>query len=378
MLNISCTEKFEGKLQRRDEQGNGRSLRTLGSMVDFFSNDYLGYGRSELLQKKVAQALQNSSLLGGTGSRLLSGHNEVVEELEYKLAEVLSAETALLFSSGYTLNIGLPQALTDEDDFILCDVSVHASIKNGCRLSRAKTFYFRHNDLSHLEQKLKRLALLRKSNSLVFVFVESLYSMDGDEVSLYDLVSLCRSFDAQVVIDEAHSLGTDKNHKLGMSIGFGLHEDIFARVYPFGKALGFSGAVVVGNHLLKKLLINFCHSFIYSTALPFSVLTTIKEIWEYFLKENESFFQLQENLSFFYKELNEQTVCQGPIYIHRFKDIETLKACSLYLKEKNFAVAPIYSPTVRKGCERLRISIHAHNTCDEMRELVQMMKGTTQ
>jgi 8-amino-7-oxononanoate synthase len=254
-------------LERRRQ---AHSLRTMApvaeGMVDFSSNDYLGLARdAHLLEQAHAKVMQLRPLRGGaTGSRLLSGTHAYMCEVEDKLASVFDAEACLVFNSGYQANTALLATIPQRGDTILCDELIHASLREGARLSFAGRHYFRHNDLNDLEQRLQ------KAKGHCFVVVESVYSMDGDRAPLKEILDLCGQYGAHVVVDEAHSTGLWGARGEGLLCVEGLHRHpaLLARVYTFGKAIGGHGACVAGSRLLIDYLVNFARAFIYTTALP--------------------------------------------------------------------------------------------------------------
>jgi 8-amino-7-oxononanoate synthase len=164
-------------LQQRREAGAFRSLRQNHTLIDFCSNDYLGFARSPAFNKNLEKHLRSNASAGSTGSRLLSGNTACAEALELHIAAWHGAEAGLIFNSGYDANLGLFSCISSRGDTILYDALSHASIRDGIRLSKASAFAFRHNDVEHLETRLKESA---KVGSQVFVAIESVYSMDGD------------------------------------------------------------------------------------------------------------------------------------------------------------------------------------------------------
>jgi 8-amino-7-oxononanoate synthase len=219
------------------------------------------------------EALSSSDGWGGsTGSRLISGNSKQAEATEAFLADFHQAEAALIFNSGYDANVGLFSALGNRHALILYDELVHASIHDGLRLSLAKKIKFRHNDVAHLQQ-----LLTRHQAETVYIAVESVYSMDGDQAPLKALAELAELCGAGLVVDEAHATGVYGEKGEGLVVADGLAHRVYARVHTFGKAIGLQGAVVVGTNVLKNYLINFSRSFIYSTALPPALYSHIQE-----------------------------------------------------------------------------------------------------
>src|SRR4051812_47447788 len=194
---------IKGKLQKRRDDHSFRTLKNIEGLIDFTSNDYLGLARSELLYHRIQNKVQTLDLKhnGATGSRLLSGNSNYTEEVENKLAKIFNSEASLIFNSGYTANLAVLSSIPQKGDTILYDELAHACIKDGARLSLANRFSFRHNDLNDLEQKLNRCS------GKIYIAVESIYSMDGDQCPLQDLVLLAEKYDVAIILDEAHSTG---------------------------------------------------------------------------------------------------------------------------------------------------------------------------
>ncbi len=364
--------RLEAKLAQRRKHQELRVLPGLfagGLQVgDFVSNDYLGFARSPELHAalRAALAAEPEGSLGATGSRLLSGNSQRIMALETELARLYKAEAGLLFNSGYALNSGLFAALAERGDALILDERAHVSLKNGARLSPAAVYYFRHNDCEHLREKLERL---QGKVQQLFIVVESIYSMDGDLAPLRKLVELAEEFAAALIVDEAHGIGTIGPRGEGLVVALGLEQRVFARVHTFGKALGVQGAVVLGAPLLRESLLNFCHSFIYTTAMPGFQVLAIALAHQHFQKGGqEDYSRLQENRQVLVRALNggEQP---SPIFSLRFASREILQQVWSELSAANLAVMAILSPTVRRGEERLRIIVHSFNSREEIEHL---------
>ena len=361
----SSTLFINERLQNRAAQGLLRKLPLQRSLTDFCSNDYLGFSRSEALKAKLlkAQEIHQGMPLGATCSRLLTGNSEFAESLEADLAADHNVEAALLFNSGYTANLAFFSCLPQKGDTIIIDEFIHSSVIDGCRLSFANRIKFKHNDVQSLEEKIKR------AKGSCFVVVESVYSMDGDLAPLMEIVALCKTYGALLIVDEAHAYGVFGKGLVHLS---GLTSDIFAVVITFGKALGAHGAAVLGSQALRSYLINFARPFIYSTAMPFSNLLQLQTSF-LFLKENLHLQQeLQRKILLFkhciYPVLANNTL-SNPIQAMLLPGNETVKIISKELADKGLAVYPILSPTVPKGKERLRICLHVFNTDQDIETL---------
>jgi 8-amino-7-oxononanoate synthase len=350
--------KFQRSLRDRKEKGSLRSLLSFDTHIDFWSNDYLGLGR-------ISQAVD---LKGSTGSRLISGNSKVVERVERQVADHFHSEAALIFNSGYDANLGLFSSLPQKGDTILYDEYVHASVRDGIRLSFANAFSFKHNDLQDLKKKLQ------KATGTVFVAVESLYSMDGDVAPLTEICRLCKEYDALLIVDEAHSGGVFGEEGKGLCREIGIADLVFIRVFTFGKAYGAHGAAVCCSDEIREFLINFARSFIYTTALPEGMYTHILHQIELsktaILRE-----ELQRNIARFCDKMKSPLSSESsPIQIIEFADLNRCKLKAQQLQEAGFAVKAILPPTVPAGSQRLRICIHAFNTKEEIDRLILLLE----
>ncbi|WP_442794985.1 aminotransferase class I/II-fold pyridoxal phosphate-dependent enzyme [Pelobium manganitolerans] len=360
---------LQQKLEERKAENALRALQHYPeNLADFFSNDYLSFARSPQHRQAVEQLMAShpNAKNGATGSRLISGNSRFAEELEQHIASFHLAEAALVFNSGYDANVGLLSCIAQRGDTIICDELIHASLIDGARLSLANRYTFAHNNLTALEEKLKQ------SKGNIFIVTESVFSMDGDTAPLADLCDLAKKYKAHLIVDEAHGLGVFGNKGEGLCQSLNLQNEIFARVYTYGKALGCHGAAVVGSNLLKQYLINFARSFIYTTALPFQALACI---WEGYraLEKTENRLLLHENVALFKRLVNGKTLAFLPsdsaIHCMLVPGNEACKNLAERLQKNGFNVKAILSPTVAKGKERLRICIHAHNSKAEIYEL---------
>lgn len=350
-------------LLKRKNENTFRSLKTSTGLIDFFSNDYLGFARSEELFDKINQTITaHPHFNGATGSRLLSGNSELNEQVEKTLANFFKAASCLIFNSGYSANVGVLSSLPQRGDTILYDELAHASIKDGARLSLAKRFSFRHNDLEDLEKKL------RVASGHCYVVVESVYSMDGDICPLTALVNLGEKYNASIVLDEAHSTGVFGTNGNGLANQLNVQDKIAVRIYTFGKAAGCHGACVAGSTLLKQFLVNFARPFIYTTALPPHSLIAIDSAIQ-MMAENSGLQKLLfDKIELFNKVLN-RAVTPSPIQSFTLGDAIRAKKIETVLTSDGFDVRAIVSPTVRVGTERLRICLHTFNTDEEITHL---------
>ncbi|WP_276497380.1 aminotransferase class I/II-fold pyridoxal phosphate-dependent enzyme [Pontibacter litorisediminis] len=370
--------KLQQKLAERAAQGNLRALKTTSGLTDFCSNDYLGLARSEKLRALIHKEEDKYKHLplGATGSRLLSGNHPLFEELEGMIARYHHAEAALLFNSGYTANVGLLSALPQRGDTVLYDEASHASMKDGLRLSFAKSYAFRHNNVEDLRQKLER------TSGQVYVLVESVYSMDGDQAPLRELAHVCNAHKAALIVDEAHAVGLYGAKGEGLVSALGLAQEVFARVLTYGKAMGLHGAAVVGPQVLREFLINYSRAFIYTTGLPTHALVALKCAYTLLPELNQEREKVKRLAHLLYRKLNNISgiSCspEGSVILSVFQQQpQQLKALAAALQQQGFDVRPVLPPTVPQGTERLRVIVHAFNTEEEIEGLVQAIaKGT--
>ncbi|WP_266204684.1 aminotransferase class I/II-fold pyridoxal phosphate-dependent enzyme [Pontibacter kalidii] len=370
--------KLQQKLAERAAQGNLRALKITSGLTDFCSNDYLGLARSEKLRALIHKEEEKYKHLplGATGSRLLSGNHPLFEELEGMIARYHQAEAALLFNSGYTANVGLLSALPQRGDTVLYDEASHASMKDGLRLSFAKSYAFRHNNVEDLRQKLER------TSGQVYVLVESVYSMDGDQAPLRELAQVCNAHNAALIVDEAHAVGLYGAKGEGLVSDLGLEQEVFARVLTYGKAMGLHGAAVVGPQVLREFLINYSRAFIYTTGLPTHALVALKCAYTLLPELAEEREWVKRLAHLLYRKLNNisgiRCTPEGSVILSVFlQQPQQLKALAAALQQDRFDVRPVLSPTVPQGTERLRVIVHAFNTEEEIEGLVQAIaKGT--
>ena len=362
-----------------------RSLQPENNLIDFSSNDYLGFARSEELKQSInseIEKLGSAYKTGSAGSRLLSGNSAHTEEVEKFIAEFHKAEAGLIFNSGYDANLGLISSVAKKDDVVFYDELSHASIYDGVRLSKAESFPFRHNDVSHLEE---RLNLFRDSKNVYancFVIVESVYSMDGDFSPLKEISSLCNKYKANLIVDEAHATGIFSQNGEGKAVELNLQEEAFARVHTFGKALGCHGAIVLGSNDLRNYLINFARSFIYTTALPVDSILSIKCSYLYLNNNKDIIFKINNLINLYtYRvkelKLNRFLPSSSAIQSFVFDGNDQVKEIAARVQKDGFDVRPILSPTVPKGKERIRISLHAFNTEEQINGLLSSLKKNT-
>ncbi len=363
------------KLTARKEEGIVRTLRANDGKIDFSSNDYLGLATSAVLAEAIDQTYKQAffhPINGSGGSRLLAGHFDFYDQVEKELALFFETEAVLIFNSGYAANLAILSTLPQKGDTILMDEFIHASLKDGARLSFASKFSFRHNDLSDLEIKLK------KAEGSVFIVAESLYSMDGDFAPVEALQKLAEQYGAYLIIDEAHTTGIYGNQGRGFLQEKKIAHLVPFKIYTFGKAMGIHGACIAGSQELKDYLINFARPFIYTTAMPPHAFAAVHAAFLYVQKYSEQKDQLMNNIAHWNKQVNGKSgfsVNESPIQTYTYPGNQHIRALALYLQSNNLDIRPILSPTVKEGTERLRICLHAYNTSKEISSLIQLISN---
>ncbi|GJN93686.1 hypothetical protein Rhopal_006743-T1 [Rhodotorula paludigena] len=343
------------------------------TLVDFSSNDYISFGQSPKLRKKLADAIEApaTSLYGPPSSRLLDGNSPLHASLEHRLAAFFQGPSALLFNSGFDANAGLWACLPGPDDWIVYDELVHASIHDGMRASRVpkeRRRAFKHNSLRVLETTLQSIIEqdegVRLGERSVWVGVETLYSMDGDLAPLREMAELVERVlpagNGHLVVDEAHSTGLYGPSGRGLTCALGLANRVTVRVHTFGKAMACSGAVVLASPLIRDYLINYARPLIYSTAMTYMSALAIQKSLE-MLEEGES---------------EPSRMSTAPPSTSPIIPLLTSSPRPLagFLRERGFLVRPITYPTVPRGEERVRICLHAGNTQEEVEGLCEAVK----
>ena len=370
---------IESALERLKQEGLYRKLRRVDGeqgatlsvngreVLNLCSNNYLGLANHPALREAAKQAIDRYGC-GSAASRLISGNMTLHEELEEKIAALKGTEAALVFNSGFQANAGIIPALVGEGDLIFSDALNHASLIDGCRLSRAKTVVYPHLDLDRLEQGLRDAP----SNGRKLIVTETLFSMDGDEAPLDGIVDLAERYGAMVMVDEAHATGVFGPSGAGVVGKLGLTERISVQMGTLGKALGGFGAYVAGSRALREFLINRCRSFIFTTSLPPAVLATAIAAIDLLYKEPQRRLALWHNARAMKEGLRKLGFSLGqsqsqilPLIIG---DAEKCMTLSDKLLEKGLFVQGIRPPTVPPGTARLRITLMATHTHEHLHE----------
>ncbi len=354
------------------ERGTGAVNVSSQRLIDFCSNDYLGLSGHPALEKAASGAIEKWGC-GARASRLMSGDLEIHHALEEEVARLKGTEAALIFGSGYLANLGTISAIVGRDDGIFMDRLCHASMLDGALLSRAGIHRFRHNDMGHLESLLKAE---RGRYRRALVLAETLYSMDGDTAPVEDLIALKNRYDSMLLLDEAHAMGA-----LGET-GEGLvprcrAREIDIQTGTFGKALGSYGAFCAVSCNLQKFFINRARSFIFSTALPPAVAGANLAAVKMLPGCNKSRGRLRRLSLWLKNAVIQRLGLETPGEYHIIPIIigenqDTL-ALAGHLLKNGMLVKAVRPPTVPRFQARLRISLTANHSMEDLERLVRAL-----
>jgi 8-amino-7-oxononanoate synthase len=365
-------EKGLDALERRHQR---RSLIEIQG-TNFCSNDYLGLSVHPALREAIIASVQKAPRVGGTGSRLLSGHTEEWSALEEEFARFAGTEAALFFGSGYAANVGLLSSVVSTDDVVYSDVLNHASLIDGMRLSGARKVIYSHLDLGSLEESLHRDAGSARRRLII---TESVFSMNGDVAPLREIASLAEKYGAALIVDEAHATGVHGPEGRGLAFANEILRNTLATVHTCGKALASAGAFVCGPAVLKDHLINHARTFIFSTALPPYFVGQIRAALALARAMEAERLRLLDRAANLIRTLQNQGFDTAgsasqivPVVLGTNED--TLQAAE-HLQHEGFAVRAIRPPTVPEGRSRLRLSLTAQIAQEELARLADCLSA---
>jgi 8-amino-7-oxononanoate synthase len=340
--------------------------------VDLSSNDYLGLATDPRLKRPALDAMARAAGVGSTGSRLLSGNAREWEALESEFANFLGTESALYFGSGYAANIGLLGAILRPGDVVFSDALNHASLIDGIRLSRATKVIYPHGDMRFLERALREHS---RSAAAKLIVTESVFSMEGDVAPLDSLLRLARDYRAELVIDEAHATGVWGPQGRGIAADLVVRRELLAIVHTCGKALASAGAFVCCSETMKQYLVNRARTFVFTTAMPPYLAGQIRGALELALAANDERTKLRaladllrEGLAAVNIDFGASTTQIVPIFCGTNGAALRVAAA---LQAAGFATKAIRPPTVPPGTARVRLSLTAKITRDDVRRLCQ-------
>jgi len=335
------------------------------TLVNFSSNDYLGLAAHPSVVAAARQALERWGM-GAGASRLVVGDTEAHRALEARLQAFEDAEAVLLFNSGYSANLGLLQALVGAEDAVFSDALNHASLVDGCRLSRARVLVYPHADPAALADLLLKTAARRK-----LVLTDSVFSMDGDVAPLAELVEVCRRAGAALLVDEAHATGVLGTRGAGLCEALGLTRAVDVRMGTLGKALGSFGAYVATSIPVAALLVNRARSLVFSTALPASACVAAGAAVELLERDTDLRPCLWRNIHHFHQGLGALGHPSRPssaIFPVVLGSAERALAAAAFLRQRGLLVKPIRPPTVPEGTSRLRFALSAAHTTAHLQQ----------
>jgi len=338
------------------------------------SNNYLGLADHPRVREAAAEAAMRYGA-GSGASRLISGNMTIHRRLEEALAEFKGSEACLLFGSGYLANVGVVSSLAQEGDVVFSDALNHASIVDGCRLSRAETFIYDHCDVGHLEWGLQQA-----EGRGALIVTDGVFSMDGDKAPLREIVELAHRYDARVMVDEAHGTGCVGPGGRGLVAELELEDDVDVVVGTLGKALGSYGAYVLCGETMANYLVNSARTLIFSTALsPPSVAAALAAL-ELLCEQPRRVEKLQRNGRVLREALSEAGVVveerDTPIVPLIVGEAQTAVAASDRALERGIFAPAIRPPTVPPGTSRLRLAVMASHTKSELREAAAVLAAT--
>jgi 8-amino-7-oxononanoate synthase len=329
------------------------------------SNNYLGLTHNKVVQETAAAAALKYGT-GSGGSRLTTGTYPLYDELERTLADFKGAEAAVVFNTGYMANVGAISALAGPDDIIFSDELNHASIIDGCRVSRAQIVVYRHNDSADLAAKLRR----HTGKGLRLVVTDGVFSMDGDIAPLDDIVVVAEQYGAAVMVDDAHATGVIGPGGRGTAAHYGLKGRVAVQMGTLSKALAAEGGYIAGSRALIEYIVNKARSFIFSTALSPATVAAAGAAVKALAANPAMVEQLRDNAVFLRRRLTEAGLQVGdgetPIVPVIVGEAAAAVALAGELRQAGIIVSAIRPPTVPAGTSRLRITVSAAHTQEEL------------
>ena len=378
---------WDEELAALEEQGLRRRLRGVtGSqgrkivldgreVLNFCSNNYLGLADDSRLREAAVECIKEEGI-GSGASRLICGNMAAHRELEETIARFKGAESCLTFSTGYMANVGIISSIFGRDDMIFCDRLNHASIIDGIILSQAKFKRYPHNDMEALEEMLRAATGFRRRG----IITDSVFSMDGDIAPLDKIMELARKYDCLVMIDEAHALGVMGKNGKGLAEHFGVEDKIDIQMGTLSKAAGSFGAYCCGSKELIDLLVNKARSFVYTTALPPAVAAASKKAIEIIRDEPALRQELWTNTDYFHKAIlaiGFNTLSSvTPIVPIVIGESTVAVEFSKRLLEQGIFVSAIRPPTVPQNTARLRLTVMATHTREDLGYTLEKLKVT--
>ncbi|WP_227935309.1 8-amino-7-oxononanoate synthase [Alkalihalobacillus deserti] len=374
---------LSGRVNKIKEKGLHRTFNVMNSaakprmevngrkVIVFSSNNYLGLASDERLIY-AAESILHEFGMGSSGSRLTTGNTRWHETLEKRIASFKQTEAALLFSSGYLANVGVLSTLPEKGDVILSDELNHASIIDGCRLSKAKTIVYKHGNMDDLETKLKEIQMYQRC----FIVTDGVFSMDGDLAPLDKIMSLAKTYHAYVIVDDAHGTGVLGERGRGTSEHFDVKPDVM--IGTLSKAVGTEGGFVAGSSILIDFLMNQARTFIFQTAIPPSVCAASYAAIDIIENDRTMRNSLKGKVNLIKNKLTELGYHvkgdETPIIPVIIGGAEEAVWFSKRLEEYGIFAPAIRPPTVNDGESRIRLTVTAEHSIEDIDQLISAFK----
>lgn len=347
----------------------GKQIRVNGRCcTNFANNDYLGLHKHPKILESLTQAAQKYGL-GSGASALICGYTDAHFRVEEAFANWLGVDKTLLFNTGYCANVGVISALCNRHSTVLSDKLCHASLLDGILLSRTKHRRYRHNDLAHLED-------MARSSAVDLIITESVFSMEGTIAPIAELARLAQTYQAGLLIDDAHGIGMQGENGAGICAHPGMDQAPFlVRVLPLGKAFHAIGAIVAADATTLDAILQFSRTYTYTTAIPPAICAAIHTTLEVVQTEGWRREQLMKNIQFFQHHAQDMGLALmhtnlTPIQPILVPDHTQLLSLQKFLLESGFYVPAIRPPTVPKGTSRLRMSLSSAHTSKDIQQLL--------
>ncbi|WP_233269458.1 8-amino-7-oxononanoate synthase [Alteribacillus sp. YIM 98480] len=359
---------------RTSESGPASTVEIEGKeMLMVSSNNYLGLAADQRLIMEASKVMQQFGV-GSTGSRLTTGNSTWHEKLEKRIAAFKKEEAAIVFSSGYLANVGVISALAQDGDIILSDELNHASLIDGCRLSKAKTMVYRHVDMNDLKKKLQ----LARNNQNKFIVTDSVFSMDGNLAPLPEIKELADEYNAFIIVDDAHATGVLGENGRGSTEHF--HVDVDITIGTLSKTIGTEGGFAAGSFPIIELLRNKARSFIFQTALPPGMVAAAIKSIDIIEQEKSLLYSLRTNIKKLQKQLAEigfvTMPTPTPIIPVLIGEAQKTVAFSKQLEREGVFAPAIRPPTVPEGKSRIRLTVMASHTDNDIQQVCQAFYTT--
>lgn len=332
--------------------------------IDFCSNDYLGLSQSPFLQESLIQFIFENRHMWNSSSRLISGSTDEHFKTEEFIAEYFN-RSAVIFSSGYNANLGVIESLCKNAN-IFSDELNHASLIDGIKNTGSQKFIYKHRDFEHLESLLKRA----EDTLPRFIITESVFSMEGTIAPLPEIISLSKQYGAFLIVDEAHATGVFGQGGRGILADLNFDSERTLSIHTCGKALGSFGAFILCSPNMKGYLINKCRHFIYTTALPPLQVFQIRKSIQHIQSNPDLVSQLWKNIKFLNSKIHRELQSSSPIYSIQLGGNQEVCKLEEKFRQEGLAIKAIRWPTVPKGTERLRVSIHSNHTEQDLNRLL--------